>query len=424
MDPVTLIVAALAAGAAARTGETASQLVKDTYAGLKARVTRKVADQPAGTVAVQQYENDPDTWHAPLVKAVTDSGAAQDEAIIAAAQQLMGLLDPPGTTAGKYTVTIGNSPGAVVGDNATVHQSFGAATVFGGAATYLFLSPQTPFSATQPPLDPVRKYLLHLRDGVPPLVNQVDPLTLGVKPAIGTVADDGRDLPAYVSRTGDDDLRWAIAEGGLVLLHGRAASGKTRSAFEAMRRLRPESTLIVPAYPLALRELVDAGYEVRDTVVWLDDLERYLVSDGLDEGLLQQLCPTWRHDVVVLSTIRDEELARLECAVASHSYAELASVGFDPQGARVVAQSRGRRRIEVGQRLTIAERASINPAEPDPRVVDALASTAGFAEYLAAGPEMMRYWTTGDGPLFDLGQALVCAAVDCRRARLSTSGSR
>ena len=43
MDPITLIVAALAAGAAAGLGDTASQAIKDAYAGLKGLIKRRFA---------------------------------------------------------------------------------------------------------------------------------------------------------------------------------------------------------------------------------------------------------------------------------------------------------------------------------------------------------------------------------------------
>src|SRR3954447_7343922 len=105
MDPVTLIVAALAAGAGAGGKDAAAQVVKDAYTGLKALVLRRVKDAPAGEVAVIEHEKDPDTWSAPLAKTLTTTGADRDPELVAAAQQLMELLDPAGAKAGTYTVT-------------------------------------------------------------------------------------------------------------------------------------------------------------------------------------------------------------------------------------------------------------------------------------------------------------------------------
>ena len=125
MDPVTLIVAALAAGASAGVTDTVSQGVKDAYAGLKAPVLRRVQDQQAGEVAVVQHEKDPDTWAAPLVKTLTAAGADTDPQLIEAAQRLLQLADPAGARAGTYTVNIA----------ATSDRSIAAYTIHGGAHT-------------------------------------------------------------------------------------------------------------------------------------------------------------------------------------------------------------------------------------------------------------------------------------------------
>jgi hypothetical protein len=120
MDPVTLIVAALAAGASAGVTDTAAQVVKDAYAGLKALVLRRVKDTPAGEVAVLEHEKDPEVWSAPLAKTLTTTGADRDPELVAAAQRLMELLDPAGAKAGTYNV-------AAFGDH-----SVAAGTIHGG----------------------------------------------------------------------------------------------------------------------------------------------------------------------------------------------------------------------------------------------------------------------------------------------------
>jgi hypothetical protein len=105
MDPVTLIVAALAAGASTGLTDTVAQAIKDAYAGLKALVLRRVKDTPAGEVAVVEHEKDPDTWSAPLAKTLTAAGAARDTQLVQAAQRLLQLLDPDGARAGTYNVS-------------------------------------------------------------------------------------------------------------------------------------------------------------------------------------------------------------------------------------------------------------------------------------------------------------------------------
>jgi hypothetical protein len=106
VDPVTLILAALAAGASAGVTDTVSQGIQDAYTGLKALVLRRVKDQPAGEVAVIEHAKDPDTWSAPLAKTLTSAGADRDQELVAAADRLMEMLDPDGAKAGNYTVNI------------------------------------------------------------------------------------------------------------------------------------------------------------------------------------------------------------------------------------------------------------------------------------------------------------------------------
>ncbi|MDT5025410.1 MAG: hypothetical protein QOE61_1836 [Micromonosporaceae bacterium] len=258
----------------------------------------------------------------------------------------------------------------------------------------------------------MQQCLLHLRDGRLPLVRDLPARDLGVKAAIGSEADDDLDLPTYVPRSSDDDLRRAVTTGGIVLVYGRAAVGKTRSAVEVVRQLRPDYQLFVPVSGRAVRKLVDADVDVRDAVIWLDDLERYLLSGGIDQSVLQRLCPPGRHDVVVVATIRGEELERLERSARSEG---ARTGGPEVEAAEVLQGIRGRHRVRVEQFLTEPERTTAH-VSGDRRVVEAAGARVGFAEYLAAGPAMMHRWSADAGRLADVGRALISAAVDCRRA--------
>lgn len=107
-----MIVGALAAGA----GETGKAAVKDAYEALKRLVSKRLAGRRSAQVALVEYEVDPETWERPLAKALAESGAADDEVVIVAAQQLMGLVDTAGTSAGKYTVDLRGARNVQVGD--------------------------------------------------------------------------------------------------------------------------------------------------------------------------------------------------------------------------------------------------------------------------------------------------------------------
>jgi hypothetical protein len=116
MDPVSLIVTALAAGAGQGITDTASAAVKDAYASLKARVRKRLGGGPSAELVLAKHEQAPETWQAPLMAELADSGAGDDRDLIAAAQALLDLL---GETAGhgKYAVDARGAQGVQVGDH-------------------------------------------------------------------------------------------------------------------------------------------------------------------------------------------------------------------------------------------------------------------------------------------------------------------
>ncbi len=126
MDPLTLILTALTAGASASIQDTASQAIKDSYNGLKALILRKFSDQPKAQTALDEYRDDPDTYEKPLRKAISTSHLDQDEELLTAAQQVMKLVQPQQAAMGKYNIqNTGTVQGQIVGDNSNVTMHFG-----------------------------------------------------------------------------------------------------------------------------------------------------------------------------------------------------------------------------------------------------------------------------------------------------------
>ncbi|HEY5180555.1 MAG TPA: hypothetical protein VIJ07_12415, partial [Dermatophilaceae bacterium] len=117
---------ALAAGAAKGVSETATTAVKEAYAGLKKLVAGRLAGRPTAEVALAEHEQDPENWKAPLGKALTETNAATDPQVIEAAEQLMALVDPAGSTVGKYTVDLRGAQGVQVGDHNEQTNTFGS----------------------------------------------------------------------------------------------------------------------------------------------------------------------------------------------------------------------------------------------------------------------------------------------------------
>jgi hypothetical protein len=125
MDSVALIIGSLAAGAAAAAKETASQVVKDSYAGLKSLILRRFEEKktPYGEVALAKYEEKPRVWEEPLKDALKETEAETCDAILDAVKLLREVLEktPEGREAiSKHFVNVQNSHVGVVGDHATI----------------------------------------------------------------------------------------------------------------------------------------------------------------------------------------------------------------------------------------------------------------------------------------------------------------
>ena len=100
MDPISLIIAALVAGAAKAAGNVAP----DAYNGLKALIKRKFAGEPKAEMVLEEHETDPETYEAPLKKKLAEAGADKDEEIIKKAQELLKQLKPEQVAGGNINV--------------------------------------------------------------------------------------------------------------------------------------------------------------------------------------------------------------------------------------------------------------------------------------------------------------------------------
>src|SRR5687767_12049379 len=104
MEPITTtLLAALIAGAAAATTEVAGQAIKDAYNSLKTLVVAKLGGKGEVANAIQQVEAKPDSsGRKDVLKEELESAVAaepaiaQDQALLAKAQELIALLRQEG----------------------------------------------------------------------------------------------------------------------------------------------------------------------------------------------------------------------------------------------------------------------------------------------------------------------------------------
>lgn len=126
MDPITVIVTALAAGGASGLTDAASTAVKDAYTSLKALVVNQLGAGPDAEFVLARHEEDPERWQAPLMGELADAEADRDPELVGAARTLLRLVDVPSTMAGKYTVDVRGAQGVQIGDHGSQHNVFNA----------------------------------------------------------------------------------------------------------------------------------------------------------------------------------------------------------------------------------------------------------------------------------------------------------
>lgn len=123
MDPVTLVAAALLAGATAGLSSAASSLVTDAYQTLKDLVLGRLRaagfSDPEGQRLVASAADQEAAGRLELTDALSKAGV--DESTTDAAERLLALLEQE---KGKFVVDASQAKGLVVGDHAVQHNTF------------------------------------------------------------------------------------------------------------------------------------------------------------------------------------------------------------------------------------------------------------------------------------------------------------
>ncbi|MEV8017758.1 tetratricopeptide repeat protein [Streptomyces sp. NPDC086554] len=258
----------------------------------------------------------------------------------------------------------------------------------------------------------------HVGSALPRVREVDDAIRLGVHPARRDPEDvPSGALPRYIPRAVDEALREALRHERCVVVIGESTAGKTRAAYEAMRTELPGHRLAVPANRESLPALTAyLAQQGAPSVLWLDDMERFLGLGGLTLATVAELSGDGRvgSGTTLLATMRTSEYERFTVRG-----------GAWPNGEGRAAWRAGRELLEAScivflHRLWSPD--ELRAAEAfadDPRIAGALrqAGAFGVAEVLTAGPELLRDWQRAWAPgVHPRAAALVAAAVDCRRA--------
>jgi tetratricopeptide (TPR) repeat protein len=216
--------------------------------------------------------------------------------------------------------------------------------------------------------------------GVPQVIADVKDLRVfGVH---GSYAATRGSPIGYINRDKDPVLDAAITEariGGrrIVLVTGDSAAGKSRTAAEALRRdpVLCNWRLVVPLSDGGLSYLANADLGWQDTILWLDDLDKYLAR-GLDLGTLRRILgdnPT----VGVVATMRTSQLQTRQSQL------------MDPAW-RFLTDDSEVTRINLEASLSDEELRAASAKISNRAMLSALQEGTGLGEWLVAGPELMK----------------------------------
>ncbi len=125
MEPITLILTALALGGGLVAKKTVEEATKDSYEAIKKLIAQKFSGKPEAQMALTKYEEKPKIWEAPLKDALIEVSADKDEEIMTMTKHLMEKIEPQHLAMGKYNVqTSGEIQGLVQGEQVRVTMNF------------------------------------------------------------------------------------------------------------------------------------------------------------------------------------------------------------------------------------------------------------------------------------------------------------
>ena len=243
-------------------------------------------------------------------------------------------------------------------------------------------------------------------------VRYARPRLLGVHESISVPGVSDEIPPDYVPRDADDGefgvrakIATAAERGGFVLLVGGSSVGKTRTAFEAVTALLPDWWLVHPAGTAEIAALAQAP--TPRTIVWLDELQRYLGGQhGLTGGLVRALLGA-PDPAVIIGTLWPDRYADYTMLPAPAS--------ADPHAReREVLDLAAV--VRIGPAFSAAEqdRARV-AAAGDRRLAVALeASGYGLTQTLAAAPQLVARWQDAQTAA-PYAWAVLTAALDVAR---------
>lgn len=126
MDPVTVIMTGLAAGAGEVLKDGVKHSVIDAYRSLRDRVRELLGDDDDAQRALVAYEEAPDEWKDQLSGKLAESGADGDPEVISAADVLLSLLENAPMQSSRDNIAITDSQITIGNHNHVINVNGGS----------------------------------------------------------------------------------------------------------------------------------------------------------------------------------------------------------------------------------------------------------------------------------------------------------
>lgn len=120
MDPITMILTALGAGAVAGLSGTMSKAIEDAYNSLRDAVHRKFVTDDKALAVLEDFGDDPEVYERPLVRELQRHQVQDDPEVILLARTLLSAVESVGGQAGKYQVSVTGGQVGNIGDHGSV----------------------------------------------------------------------------------------------------------------------------------------------------------------------------------------------------------------------------------------------------------------------------------------------------------------
>ncbi|MDH6626088.1 hypothetical protein M2271_003905 [Streptomyces sp. LBL] len=223
-------------------------------------------------------------------------------------------------------------------------------------------------------------------------------------------------LPQYVRRAHDGRLQYEVAQAvagqsRLVVLVGDSSTGKSRTLWEAVTRLPAGWLVWRPSDRADLLQGLRSQHQLSHTVLWLNELERYLLPHGQPDpggraasALMSVMHEAGRGPVLVLGTLWHRHHTTLAQRPSD-------SQQHDPhQQARTLLDGSA---LTVAECFTPEDLSTLQGlAADDPRLAEALANGGSrITQYLAGARELVARYEQASPEI----RAVLDAAADARR---------